>query len=128
MTCKVPPGLRGKTSVEYFFSLFPLQDLRGRALLGPRYSPFLSDSLTPMQWCILERIGRSRTQGEVTQGKVSLQFTGESPKTLFYHRKALLKHRLIRKQVHHQKIGVQNFQVVTGKKSTPHKVLTQCFF
>ena len=31
-----------------------------------------------------------RCQGEVTQGSLSLQFTNENPKTLFYHRKALL--------------------------------------
>ena len=51
----------------------------------------LIQSITAMQWALLERIGRSRYQGEVTQGKNSLQFTRENPKTLFYHRKHLLK-------------------------------------
>ena len=86
-----------------------MQDLRARALLGSQHNPFLAESLSPMQWCILERVGRARTLGEVTQGR--RQFTGESPKTLFYHRKELLKHKLLRKQVHHQKTGGQNFQV-----------------
>ena len=44
-----------------------------------------------------------RYQGEVTQGNLSLQFTHENPKTLFYHRKALLSKGLLTKQVHHQK-------------------------
>jgi hypothetical protein len=42
---------------------------------------------------------------------MSLQFTNESAKTLFYHRKALLKLGLITKQIHYQKSKVgQNFQ------------------
>jgi hypothetical protein len=32
-----------------------------------------------------------RYLGEVTQGALSLQFTNASPKTLFYHRKLLLR-------------------------------------
>ena len=34
----------------------------------------------------------------------------ENPKTLFYHRKALLSKGLMMKQVHHQKTKGQNFQ------------------
>ena len=34
----------------------------------------------------------------------------ENPKTLFYHRKALLSKGLMLKQVHHQKTKGQNFQ------------------
>ena len=67
-------------------------------------------NITAMQWAILERIGRARHLGEVTQGKLSLQFMNENPKTLFYHRKALLAKSLIVKQVHHQKTKGQNFQ------------------
>ena len=55
-------------------------------------------------------MGRARYQGEVTQGKLSLQFMNENPKTLFYHRKALLSKGLMLKQVHHQKTKGQNFQ------------------
>ena len=58
----------------------------------------------------MERVGRARYQGEVTQGKLSLQFMNENPKTLFYHRKALLSKGLMLKQVHHQKTKGQNFQ------------------
>jgi hypothetical protein len=37
--------------------------------------------------------------GEVTQGKISLQLVREDPKALFYHRKFLVKQKLIVKQV-----------------------------
>ena len=69
-----------------------------------------TSTLFPCQWAILERVGRARYQGEVTQGKLSLQFMNENPKTLFYHRKALLSKGLMLKQVHHQKTKGQNFQ------------------
>ncbi|XP_063842783.1 general transcription factor 3C polypeptide 1-like isoform X2 [Scylla paramamosain] len=59
--------------------------------------------LTINQYIILERIGRSRRMGEITQGKVSLASMGENPKTMFYHRKRLLKLNLITKQPHQQK-------------------------
>lgn len=64
--------------------------------------------ITPIQYCILERIGRSRYQGEITQGKRSLQAVGEDPKSLFYHRKTLLKHKFITKQFYHVKSGSEN--------------------
>ena len=92
------------------------QLLRGRALLGGQEcGPLTLQSITPMQWCILERIGRSRELGEVTQGKRSLQFTKENPKTLFYHRKDLIKKGLLRKQIHYQKTKGQNFQVTQSQ-------------
>lgn len=77
------------------------QLLRTRALIGVDVSPTLE--LTIMHYCFLERIGRARYHGEVTQGKLSLAALNEDPKTLFYHRKFLLQHKLITKQVHHQK-------------------------
>lgn len=77
------------------------QAVRTRALLGVEVSPILE--LTLMHYCFLERVGRSRYHGEVTQGKLSLAALNEDPKTLFYHRKFLLHHKLITKQVHHQK-------------------------
>ncbi|XP_069672695.1 general transcription factor 3C polypeptide 1 [Periplaneta americana] len=86
--------------------LVATQQARNTALMGHNVNP--SMELTAMQYCVLERIGRSRYLGEVTQGKVSLQLVGEDPKALFYHRKFLIRHKLIAKQVHHQKSGSQN--------------------
>lgn len=77
------------------------QPVRTRALVGVDVSPTLE--LTIMHYCFLERVGRARYHGEVTQGKLSLAALKEDPKTLFYHRKFLLQHKLITKQVHHQK-------------------------
>ncbi|KAJ9600248.1 hypothetical protein L9F63_009473, partial [Diploptera punctata] len=82
------------------------QDERNAALMGLNFNPHLEISI--MQYCVLERIGRSRYLGEVTQGKVSLQVVVDDPKALFYHRKFLMKHKLVVKQVHHQKAGFQN--------------------
>lgn len=75
------------------------QASRARVLIGPNYDPLLAAHLTPMQWIILERIGRARHQGEMTHGKLSLNFTKEPPNTLFYHRKVLVLRNLITKQV-----------------------------
>lgn len=52
-----------------------------------------------IQYCILERIGRSRYQGEVTQGKRGLQVVTDDPKMLYYFRKLLVKNKLVTKQV-----------------------------
>ncbi|KAG5343225.1 TF3C1 factor, partial [Acromyrmex heyeri] len=77
------------------------QRVRSRALMSVEVSPTLKLSI--MHYCFLERVGRSRYHGEVTQGKLSLAALKEDPKTLFYHRKFLLQHKLITKQIHHQK-------------------------
>ncbi|KAF7988582.1 hypothetical protein HCN44_001155 [Aphidius gifuensis] len=77
------------------------QNLRENALMGDCVCPTID--LNIKQYCFLERIGRSRYHGEVTQGKRSLVILGEEPKTLFYHRKVLTKYKLITKQLHHQK-------------------------
>ncbi|XP_011696801.1 PREDICTED: general transcription factor 3C polypeptide 1 isoform X2 [Wasmannia auropunctata] len=77
------------------------QRVRTQALMGVNVNPTLE--LTIMRYCFLERVGRARYHGEVTQGKLSLAALKEDPKTLFYHRKFLLQHKLITKQVHHQK-------------------------
>ncbi|XP_020291475.1 general transcription factor 3C polypeptide 1 isoform X2 [Pseudomyrmex gracilis] len=79
------------------------QQVRMRALVGNTVSPTLE--LTLMHYCFLERVGRSRYHGEVTQGKLSLTALKLDPKKLFYHRKSLLQHKLITKQVHYQKSG-----------------------
>lgn len=81
------------------------QSTRTRALMDANVSPTLE--LTPIHYCFLERIGRSRYHGEVTQGKLSLSAIINDAKTLFYHRKFLLRHKLITKQVHHQKSSGQ---------------------
>ena len=44
------------------------------------------EAITATQWAILERVGRARYHGEVTQGRLSLQAMNVDPKTLFYHR------------------------------------------
>lgn len=79
------------------------QSARNHALMGDEVSPILE--LNVVQYCFLERVGRSRYHGEVTQGKLSLNALKEDPKSLFYHRKYLLRHKLITKQIHHQKSG-----------------------
>ncbi|XP_054016236.1 general transcription factor 3C polypeptide 1 isoform X1 [Hylaeus anthracinus] len=79
------------------------QSARNHALTRNEVLPTLE--LNAIQYCFLERVGRSRYHGEVTQGKLSLNALKEDPKSLFYHRKLLLRHRLITKQVHHQKSG-----------------------
>jgi len=83
------------------------QIARYRSVLGNDYDPLLASNITAMQWALLERIGRARYQGEITQGNLSLQFTNENPKTLFYHRKLLVAKGLLTKQVHHQKTTKQ---------------------
>lgn len=92
------------------FVIVGSQEARTEALIGEDWDPLQVNGLTATQWAILERVGRARYHGEVTQGKLSLQAMNENPKTLFYHRKALLTKGFIVKQVHHQKSRGQNFQ------------------
>lgn len=75
--------------------------MRTKVLLNPIADPKLE--LTPAQYCLLERIGRSREHGEITQGKVSLQIISRDPKILFYNRKILLENKLISKQAFYVK-------------------------
>ncbi|RWS06993.1 general transcription factor 3C polypeptide 1-like protein [Dinothrombium tinctorium] len=79
------------------FVVVAAQRLREEALRIP-YVNFCLD-LTPMQYCILERVGRSRYQGEVTIGKEAPNYK-ETPKSLFYFRKKLIRCGLIKKQTH----------------------------
>ncbi|XP_011876239.1 PREDICTED: uncharacterized protein LOC105566665 [Vollenhovia emeryi] len=79
------------------------QSIRTRALMGHDVSPTLK--LTIMHYCFLERVGRARYHGEVTQGKLSLAALKKDRKTLFYHLKFLLHHKLITKQGHQQSAG-----------------------
>uniref|UniRef100_A0A6V7I8R1 Uncharacterized protein n=1 Tax=Bracon brevicornis TaxID=1563983 RepID=A0A6V7I8R1_9HYME len=96
LTCAAAQELYGQKLV-----IVGSQKVRQSALMGYNVCPTLE--LQIMQYCFLERIGRSRYHGEVTQGKRSLSIMKENPKTLFYYRKYLLKHKLITKQAHHQK-------------------------
>ncbi|XP_074646266.1 general transcription factor 3C polypeptide 1-like [Tubulanus polymorphus] len=74
------------------------QEQRNLALMGPDVDPFLK--LKDIQYCILERVGRSRWNGELVTGIVSLNVFKQSSKTHYYFRKTLIQHNLIRKQVH----------------------------
>ncbi|XP_014245478.1 general transcription factor 3C polypeptide 1 isoform X2 [Cimex lectularius] len=82
------------------------QCTRKQVLSIPELNPLVE--LTDLQYCVLERIGRSRYSGEITQGKYGLQVITEDPKMLFYYRKFLYKHKLITKQVFHLKLGKHN--------------------
>ena len=75
------------------------QEEREKALYGANYDPLISKTISSLTFGVLERIGRAREQGQNTLGKVSLRACKISPKDLFYHRKALLKHGLVIKQV-----------------------------
>ncbi|KAG8234936.1 hypothetical protein J437_LFUL015504 [Ladona fulva] len=82
------------------------QKTRNNALQGDNIDPVME--LTLIQYCVLERIGRSRYHGEVTIGRCSLQQIGIDAKSLFYIRKYLIDHKLITKQIFHLKSGLQN--------------------
>uniref|UniRef100_A0A6A7FY16 General transcription factor 3C polypeptide 1-like n=1 Tax=Hirondellea gigas TaxID=1518452 RepID=A0A6A7FY16_9CRUS len=77
------------------------QSLREQSLQIPSHVDWFKP-LTLAQYCILERIGRTRTMGDVTQGKHGMTQLGDA-KSLFYHRKRLLRLGLITKQTHLQK-------------------------
>ena len=124
-----PEGIKGSCSafssrreVSKDLSLAAAEEMGGRlvlvgsqmarteALVGEDWDPLHVAGITDTQWAILERVGRARYHGEVTQGKLSLQAMNVDPKTSFYHRKSLVRNGLILKQVHHQKSRGQNFQ------------------
>ena len=72
---------------------------REKVVMGSNYDPILAKKLIPIQWVILERIGRSRFHGVTTTGQESLQnFAKINAKDLFYHRKVMLRHGLVTKQ------------------------------
>jgi general transcription factor 3C polypeptide 1 len=74
------------------------QNLRERALMGNNVSSILQLPLS--HYCLLERIGRSRNIGEITIKKCTN--IKEDAKALFYIRKGLQEHGLIRKQIYYQ--------------------------
>ena len=74
------------------------QTLREKSLIPDHVNPIIQFTLT--HYCLLERIGRSRRIGEVTIKKSSK--IKEDAKALFYIRKGLQDHGLIKKQVYFQ--------------------------
>ncbi|KAF5280382.1 hypothetical protein FQR65_LT03191 [Abscondita terminalis] len=72
------------------------QKMRQNAICNCTTDPLIE--FTSMQYCLLERIARSRFLGEITQGKVSLNVMSKDPKVIFYNRKILAEHNLITKQ------------------------------
>ncbi|BES97387.1 general transcription factor 3C polypeptide [Nesidiocoris tenuis] len=84
------------------------QKTRLRVLTEPETNELVE--FTSKNFCFLERVGRSRQHGEITQGKNGLQVITEDSKTLFYYKKVLNKQKLIKQQVfnlknHHVKRG-----------------------
>uniref|UniRef100_A0A8C0WLD1 General transcription factor 3C polypeptide 1 n=1 Tax=Castor canadensis TaxID=51338 RepID=A0A8C0WLD1_CASCN len=73
------------------------QDMRYRALIGPEGDPDLK--LPDFSYCILERLGRSRWQGELQRDLHTTAFKVDAGK-LHYHRKILNKNGLITMQSH----------------------------
>uniref|UniRef100_K1QQ60 General transcription factor 3C polypeptide 1 n=1 Tax=Magallana gigas TaxID=29159 RepID=K1QQ60_MAGGI len=74
------------------------QEQRFTALCGDELEPNSLYSLTPVNFCILERIGRSRRVGELSIGDSSLQVFNIQPKSMFYHTLCLIKLGLVKKQ------------------------------
>ena len=75
------------------------QRLRTHALTGSNKHIVLYD-FSPIQYAMLERLGRARYLGEITHGIRSIQTVfRESPTSMFYHNKKLLSRKLITKQV-----------------------------
>ncbi|XP_060028731.1 general transcription factor 3C polypeptide 1 isoform X1 [Erinaceus europaeus] len=73
------------------------QDMRYRALIGSEGDPDLK--LPDFSYCILERLGRSRWQGELQRDLHTTAFKVDAGK-LHYHRKILNKSGLITMQSH----------------------------
>lgn len=63
------------------------QESRRTALCGLSGNPSWEFSLN--EYCILERIGRSRHHGEITQGEHGLKQVNQDNKMLFYYRSVL---------------------------------------
>ena len=73
------------------------QEARHFALGGGRCDNL--ENLVLTSYIVLERIGRARDLGEVTQGKHGLSRLNIPPKSAFYFRKRLLADHFIMKQV-----------------------------
>uniref|UniRef100_A0A667WWP0 Ral transcription factor IIIC subunit 1 n=1 Tax=Myripristis murdjan TaxID=586833 RepID=A0A667WWP0_9TELE len=73
------------------------QATRFRALVGPEGDPELK--LSDHSYCILERLGRARWQGELQRDLHTFSFKTDAGK-LHYMRKSLVRHGLITMQSH----------------------------
>ncbi|GAB6028146.1 hypothetical protein CHUAL_002359 [Chamberlinius hualienensis] len=76
-------------------------DLRRKALLGDEIDPLWQ--CFGLNYILLERIGRSRYQGEFTCGRNSLADLNSCAKSLFYYRITLLNKGIINKQFRYYK-------------------------
>jgi general transcription factor 3C polypeptide 1 len=79
------------------------QKLREYFLYPDDYDPDMD--ITHIQFCLLERIGRSRYSGEKTIGPHSLIELAKDSTLLFYQRSVVQKYGLVCKQVYIQKIA-----------------------
>jgi hypothetical protein len=66
------------------------QAVRNKTLINEEADPNID--LLDLEYCMLEKIGRSRDQGEITQGRMSLV---NDNKKVYHHRKVLTQHFLI---------------------------------
>lgn len=71
--------------------------------------------LVNMEYCILERIGRSRKHGELTQGNMSIgSYFKMDPKSVYHYKKQLIQYGLLAKQFFYIKSAIVD-QNKTGK-------------
>ncbi|XP_029009118.1 general transcription factor 3C polypeptide 1 [Betta splendens] len=91
------------------------QTLRFRTLIGSESDPDLK--LSDDSYCLLERVGRSRWEGELQRDLHGNSFKTDARK-LHYMRKALVKHGLIRMQSHvtRLKSGNQQYSILLQLK------------
>ncbi|XP_018568192.1 general transcription factor 3C polypeptide 1 [Anoplophora glabripennis] len=89
------------------------QTLRKKALIWESADPIAE--LVNMEYCILERIGRSRRHGELTQGNMSIgSHFKMDPKSVYHYKKQLVQYDLLAKQFFYIKSAVID-QNKTGK-------------
>lgn len=89
------------------FIIVASQSLRERALVGDTACPVMG--MNVLQYCFLERVGRARYHGDVSSGKTGIGSISDDPKSLFYHRKFLLKQKLITKQAYSERVSGNSY-------------------
>lgn len=89
------------------FVIVASQGLRERALVGDTACPVME--MNVLQYCFLERVGRARYHGDVSSGKTGIGSISDDPKSLFYHRKFLLKQKLITKQAYSERVSGNSY-------------------
>lgn len=89
------------------FVIVASQSLRERALIGDTACPVME--MNVVQYCFLERVGRARYHGDVSHGKTGLSTLSDDPKSMFYHRKFLLKQKLITKQAYSERVSGNSY-------------------